>query len=365
MRRLERTTDIDECMHRLRTLSGEFEDTHQPTLLIGLGGVGSRIADMVYGMTENKYPVIAYSIDTDKRDFERLKFISEKNCIDIFSWRRVKELLAIVPGAREWFPMHPALLSSIALEYTGEIRAIGRLEYETAIARDLFEELFVSINKMAQKCVETGSVFRVSIMTSLCGGTGSGIFIQVALMIRKYLADNFSALDVEIYGEFVLPSYFDMVPSLTEKVNLEIKTYAALKEINAINEAVSGNGPAVELKYCKNHQQRFVDIRPYDYCFLYEKGAYAKQLFDGEIESFVAERLFGELSITTNKGKSIYNLINPEVHKLNEVELRDVEQFKYETGKYYGSYKCVIGKGDRIVTSHLDVRWGEMLKDIQ
>ena len=74
---------------------------------------------------------------------------------------------------------------------------------------------------------------QVWLVGSLCGGTGSGIFLDVAYIIRDLLQSRSTFLP---NGIFVLPQAF--MPSMTGKVDLQRRiqanTYAALLELTEL-----------------------------------------------------------------------------------------------------------------------------------
>lgn len=359
--------------------------SEQPTILIGLGGISSRIVDKVYGKVQKmNLPTEAFCVDTDPHDMEVLKNIPRSHYINLSARCPIRYMLEVQPEATKWFPQNRLLFSRTMAEGAGRIRAVSRLLYEAALQMGKFEVLYDSLAETSEKCIELGTRMRISIVTSLVGGTGSGIYIQIAMMIRKYMMDHFPEVNVKIQGEFILPENFAFVPSMVEKRDMQSNTYAALKELNAINEYFYHNGAPVELKYSLSTESIYADCLPYDYCFLYDRKITAGFSGMTYIEDALWERLFGDSAdrlyrafidkirfSQKKKAGNMYGMICAELisDKLDEyletgVQLDQIENFRYGKGIYYQSYKEIIENQNLGITPHLDVRWYNTLPDI-
>ena len=108
-----------------------------PTLLVGLGGTGSKIVCRVSQMvTEEQRKRIGFAVfDTD---INELREIREANpfikTIQTSTKLTVGEYLNIDTHARdEWFPVNGILNSKSLTEGAGQVRAISRLALDTAI----------------------------------------------------------------------------------------------------------------------------------------------------------------------------------------------------------------------------------------
>lgn len=91
-----------------------------------------------------------------------------------------------------WFPVNAILNSKTLTEGAGQVRAISRLAFDTAIRAGKLEQLHEAIQDLYK--VEEGQseqALRVIIVSSLAGGTGSGLILPVALYIKNYLATQF------------------------------------------------------------------------------------------------------------------------------------------------------------------------------
>ena len=202
------------------------------------------------------------------------------------------------------------------------------MSFENELRQQKFNILLDDINILAKECIKNKCPLRVSIVSSLVGGTGSGIFIQTALLIRDYTSKHFTSLNVKIHGELILPSNFAFLfYNHTKMYFMEANAYAALKELNAINECFFNNASSIQLsyKFDGTDEKTVIDSLPYDYCFLYDK-VNKGNCFNGEyIEDAIIERLFCSSSNALNnafvnslrsetrkRGGNLYGIISTE-----------------------------------------------------
>ena len=350
----------------------------QPTILIGLGGLGGRIADEVYGKAREKgFDVSAFVIDSDDYDLLKEGNIPKENKIDFAIRRPVKHILATVPEAREWFPNNPLILGKTLAEGAGQVRAVLRLMYDVALRNGAFGPLFEEVDQVAEMCRETGEKMRISIVTSLTGGTGAGIFLQVAMLLRDHLINAYPEVNVRIHGEFILPAHFNFIPAMVERKNIQALAYASMKELHAINEQFFSNGPAVELNYTTRVEEKYANCLPYDYCFLYDEPSDGNRLDVSYVIKGIWKRLFDEsanatyerfVQILRSQGKkqagNMYGIVNKNGDVNFGVELSEQEQFRYETGQYYQSYQEIISRLPHAITPHLNANWHVLLPDL-
>ncbi|MEX2261867.1 MAG: tubulin-like doman-containing protein [Bryobacteraceae bacterium] len=97
---------------------------------------------------------------------------------------------------------------------------------------------------------------------SLCGGTGSGMFLDLAYDLRRW-AKGFTNKDVTVTGHLVLPEAFRNKPVVMR--SLEANCYAALQELDHFMNGSQGEGWCVE--YEPDHVDVSRDV-PFNYCYL-------------------------------------------------------------------------------------------------
>ena len=145
-----------------------------PTLLVGLGGTGSKIVLRVSRLvTESQRRHIGFTIfDTD---INELREIREANpfvhTIQTSTRLSVGEYLNIDTHARdEWFPVNAILNSKTLTEGAGQVRAISRLALDTAIRAGNMNVLHTAIENLYKVEEEDSEqALRVVIVSSLAG----------------------------------------------------------------------------------------------------------------------------------------------------------------------------------------------------
>lgn len=254
-----------------------------PILLIGLGGIGSEIVDNVYGRLKennNINNVEAIVFDTDVNSQKNLKNISCECKIQTSTDKTVKYALENDKTAYTWFPTHPLIEKVGMLNGAGQIRAISRL----ALRQAMKEGKLTTLSAVKERLFKLGSGInekglRVMIVSSMMGGTGSGIFLQIPLYIRELFESEITGSTdrIEIQGTFILPDVLKGAISPKETENIYSNAYAAMKELNAIIASLGGDGNNVNLEYKPNQLNaegmRDITIKswPYDYCYFYDK----------------------------------------------------------------------------------------------
>jgi hypothetical protein len=256
-----------------------------PTILIGLGGIGSSIANTVYGSIppEHRGRVAIHAFDTDANSISQLEHL--RNCATQTSTNHsVGEYLQNNSELVKWFPANPHLKRKGMTEGAGQVRAVSRLAFRSAMAEGKLNAMWDGIERIfpVDSYSNQHSV-RVIIISSLVGGTGSGIFLQIALYLREMLERKLGSDSVLIRGAFLLPDILVRSNTLdrNEWEAVQGNGYASLKELNAITLSASGHknqNVTIELEYRPNQ----IDLEgrtahaitdkhlPYDFCFLYD-----------------------------------------------------------------------------------------------
>ncbi|MCL1950684.1 MAG: tubulin-like doman-containing protein [Turicibacter sp.] len=254
-----------------------------PTLLVGLGGTGSDILNRVSSLLneEQKNKVSFCILDTDVNELAEIKEKNpDINIIQTSANSTVGEYLSLDRNALDnWFPVNQILNRKALTEGAGQVRAISRLAFDAVIKRDGMEELHNAVDKLFKLTnSDKQQALRVVIVSSLAGGTGSGILLPTALYIKKYLKSRFPQLSCITRGFFILPEvFFDVIKGNAERDNLRCNAYATLRELDAF--LMKGDGSLakkyhdhVKLSFPKSNSTHYEEINemPYDYCFLFD-----------------------------------------------------------------------------------------------
>ena len=256
------------------------------TLFVGVGGVGSDVVAKIAGMCKGaELDNIRFVVmDTDANS---LKTIAETGAIitkvQTSTSLTVKEYLDKDDDARvNWFPNNSTLYGKTVSEGAGQVRAISRLALNNAIRTGEINKLYKEIDNLLLK--DSGDfkqALRVVIVSSATGGTGSGMAMITAMLIREYLHEHYSEKKSIIRGFFVLPSVMDtVIDNQAEKESQYRNGYATIKEINAFMMIASGFGGTEESlkRYNDIHitvptstgGTKELSCLPFDFCFLLE-----------------------------------------------------------------------------------------------
>ena len=254
-----------------------------PTLIVGLGGTGSKIVLKVADrVSEEQRKSIGFAVfDTDVNE---LRQISENNpfihTIQTSTKLSVGEYLDIDEHSRDsWFPVNAILNSKNLTEGAGQVRAISRLALETAIRAGKMDELHQAIENLYKlEGNEYEQALRVIIVSSLAGGTGSGLILPVGLYIKNYLKTRFRQSANITRGFFLLPEvFYEVIKGQAERNNLKSNAYATLRELDAFLMKGDSTLPqkfrdSVKIEFPNAGTGEYEEYteRPYDYCFLFD-----------------------------------------------------------------------------------------------
>lgn len=290
-----------------------------PTLIIGLGGSGTEVVRLVKARIRRamgKLPEIVefLALDTEPCNnppgMERI-FAREFGYLGDYNASDVLNHLDRYPHIKDWWPAQGASVTGTIHKGARQRRIVGRLslyvrwnEFVIPLQRKIDRIRDIAAKEAVEKRdVEvdraSGQV-QVYIVSSLCGGTGAGIFLDVAFRVRKALGD-----DADILGVFMLPSCFlDMVQSRIQRQRIQANTAASLLELNYFMqgnpfEACFPDQPYLDRNGNKNVTTLF---RPFDSTYMVDRSN-GKELLDGlsEVQKMIAQQIF--LDMVTPIGK--------------------------------------------------------------
>ena len=225
-------------------------------LMVGLGGTGCKAVARV------RERIIQERKDAaDQKHFSDIQFVgfdTDRTGQELYGtlpmvWTArsasVADLLVGRDEWREWFPAeNNFLLARNGLRGAGQLRSLSRLLLEDTMKRensidDPLAALHAAFDHLQQQDSDRQAAdVVVMIISSFAGGTGSGIFIQVALYLRKMLLERMYCNTALIRGLFALPDiYTGSLHNDQEIESVYANAYASLKELCAINRLFSGN----------------------------------------------------------------------------------------------------------------------------
>lgn len=233
----------------------------RPTLLVGIGGTGCRIVDAVWHeavrngvLAEGRLAALGF--DTDDNDLRRLKSLERRQRIRFSSERSIYRILKDNPEVAAWFVPEtrlPAELRNMTmLEGAGQIRMFSRLALHVALkdpqTRLNIETALDRLATFDNRELFEGAI-EVLMIGSLAGATGSGAFLQIALLLGELARER--GMRAQVRGLFLLPDVFARAGRLPvgQIPNVQANGYASLKELNAVIQHVTGRGSARDLDF--------------------------------------------------------------------------------------------------------------------
>ncbi|MGN0115418.1 MAG: tubulin-like doman-containing protein, partial [Acutalibacteraceae bacterium] len=185
-----------------------------PVLFVGVGGIGSKIVKGVSKrcLYDDKKNIRFVIMDTDVNDLLKSDGAGIV-AIQTSSTRTVEEYLDTdVDAATKWFPVNKMLDAKPVSEGAGQVRGISRLALNSTIKQGEIFKLYKVIDELFLK--DGGGykqAIRVVVCSTAAGGTGSGIAMEVAMLIRHYVKKTYPAAAAMIRGFLVMPGVMDTV----------------------------------------------------------------------------------------------------------------------------------------------------------
>jgi hypothetical protein len=379
----------------------------RPTLFIGVGGTGMEvllrvrrhILGALWGSGSKRvrvdsladFPVaqfINFDLDSgattqsgksQKQDslHELVKFTEEERIVerfDIDKYCRDDDSLARFPHIQSWSPLTPKQIRDSGInprDGAGQIRGISRLYFfdKYQKIRDKIRLKLQSLQAGLSKDFQLNHLhlklsqdkFRVVVVCSGAGGTGSGSFLDMGWLASWIAASTVGAADVDLV--LFTPAGFQGA----NKDETEANGYAALMELET---AMRGSSVGQYLTRWDTYDKPVLPNRPYNTVYLVDTGNLASQ-FTSNIEDvyqMVADALFEDFASAdfANKKRSI---------GVNQLRHKNGLFSPAVSGDRYGAMKLTYHKGysafgqavlDTQQTYRRDMRshvWaGEMLK---
>lgn len=324
----------------------------RPTLYIGVGGTGMEVmmrvrrrilnaswgGDNVRLESLSQFPIaqfIHFDLDqgaiidsgraqTEDLQYNLVKFSDEEKIIesfDIEKYSRDDASLSRYPHIQSWLPLTPKKIRELGIDPAkgaGQIRAVSRLYFfdkypktrdkirsklntlKAGLSRD---DLLKKLNLQLDT-----SKFRIVVLGSVAGGTGSGSFLDMGWLSKWVAANEVEAADVELM--MFLPTGY----SNANKSRTEANAYAALMEVES---AMVGHSKYVE-KWDDFDRPQLAS-KPYDEVHLIDSGNLARQHTDNmnDVYSMVADTLFEDFRSAdfANRKRSV--AVNQRQHKIH------------------------------------------------
>ena len=315
-----------------------------PTLIIGIGGAGSRMVDRMAGRAARLVnwdsqlrPLTQFvSIDTNELDQHKLRNIPAGNRLNIAAFdkatvidnfRRSNDAQALQWLDKGYRP-RPGYRPG-----AGQIRVESRLGffYHSPAIRQRLQELVESSLRPGITWRQASPPkYNVYVFCSLAGGTGSGSFLSVAYLVDAVVRERH--WQPRVIGNLLLSTV--MLDKVGPELHSDIhaNTYAALKELEHLTKLdykqVKDEGRTEEkFVYCRDPNTQdiaTVNTRPFFLTFIYDRPPH---LGLPDCEAAVADAAY--LQIFTPLMDNLAGELDNYEKKLEELtrfpgELRDV-----------------------------------------
>lgn len=218
--------------------AAEADGERNPTLYIGLGGTGiATINELkrIFKLNNNGVvpPGIAFlGIDSDQREVASSKIA--KSNVEVFTYS-VKNPNLFYKNSKD-----SGKYKWVTQSYIPDKGFLGAAQYRQ-VSRLFF---FKHRNKIYQKISETINAILpatasqttgtkqcdVYVINSLCGGAGSGMFLDIAANIKEYAA-NIGSFDLTLFGVLVSGDVYQRFLNLDSHKRLLANTYSCLKDL--------------------------------------------------------------------------------------------------------------------------------------
>lgn len=257
-----------------------------PTIIIGVGGVGSQICakverQLLHAVSQSEGRNSAdntrfIAIDTDinsLRELHRRGFQGKRILLtDNMTVAKCYDTIG-APSIDRWYPENSIFNKKSMTEGAGQQRSISRLAFEYCIRDGRLDQLNNTVRELNLLTKEDSRQrTRFYIISSLAGGTGSGIILPLAMYINDSILRMYGDHLAICKGFFILSSAFyaqSRMPAL-ERKSLDANAYAAVKELSAFMRTTDSNKPQAEeeVSYLLANE----DLRgraSYEYCYLF------------------------------------------------------------------------------------------------
>ncbi len=281
--------------HRLRTLLlNQAARTARRAMVIGLGGAGNEVVRRVkqhmfrhgYNLPIYQYLVldtVAFEEAPGMKPNMKLRNGEEYLYIGGYNPNDILKHIDNWPVIAQWWGNRPGRSHLVTVdEGAGQMRAVGRMGFFTH-----FIQLQSCLNRMVHEVTSSSNrelallqnfdvpndIAPIIYLTfSLCGGTGSSLFLDVAYVLRKIFSE--SNIKPTIVGLAMLPGPFlQNIQSNPQRERIQANTYAALLELERLHNMGLGieprpNGHDIwDVKYTTNFRVSSEDL-PFDYIYL-------------------------------------------------------------------------------------------------
>ena len=222
-------------------------------LYIGLGGLGCRTVNEIKRLYKNEFEqanrVEFLAVDIDQTELHEVNIQNENGYLEthelfeLFDYN-VAHMLAIDPElVNGWCdnlgPIYATPDGAKGIRQLGRLMLCGGFMYQ-----DLMRKISGKLSQLAS-VGGTEVSYNIVLVSGLAGGTGSGVFIDVAYMVQTALQESVPYIyhNARLWGCFYMPEVQGSNPAIRCDAarwdNMQSNCYAALKELDYFMTNVS------------------------------------------------------------------------------------------------------------------------------
>lgn len=215
-------------------------------LVLGIGGSGCAVAEIYSEAVKNNENIRFLGIDTDVEASEKTNGIKTLCLTDYSSLGKVVDALG-KESVSEWFPCDDKdgkvqfFRSMEMSKGANGWRMKGLLSFEYMLSDEEKRGTFhKALDDVAHSNNETlCEEVEIIIVNSLCGGTGSALFLPVALYVKRYLKNKYGK-EITVKGLSACPDIYEDCLTSENKIKAYANAYAAMKEFHAVDLVSKG-----------------------------------------------------------------------------------------------------------------------------
>ena len=328
-------------MSPLSALEMQRKINMRPTLLIGIGGTGQKVLIQLkarflrnYGEVPRAVSFLCFDTDpaAEKTKFEdrEVSLVTDTELINLggIETQNIIKNLDRYPAISSWIIEDKERIPTRAVvQGAMQVRPIGRLALFWKV-ETMFSKMMESIRGLTRVDDFTNEERGVNIfiISSVCGGTGSGTILDVAYLARQALdRSGISSSLCYINAVLALPSVFPNVA----KIGIESNAYATLTEVDYFMESGSWS---IDYGNPRVATVEFENQRPFNICYLIDARNESGKGLSGmeEIAPMIAEGVY--LQVSSQVGKAT-NSVFDNVRVLG-LDVQDLETGKRKPTAY-------------------------------
>lgn len=221
-------------------------------LILGIGGSGAKVVASFSATRKNDERLSFLAIDSDVKAIKGIETIPTICLTENISLGNVIEKLN-KESVSEWFPCDDSQ-GKVGFFKTLEMgrgangwRMKGLLSFEYMLSDSEKRMAFLDVlDRLVNKDDPDGSM-EIVLIGSLAGGTGSALFMPVAMYIKRYFRSKFNR-DVTVKALLSCPDVYVDALTSENKVRAYANAYAALAELNAVDLVSKGYNESAKAK---------------------------------------------------------------------------------------------------------------------